>query len=128
MKLQQVNPQTSTELACLAEEIRNLRVPGKYLRMPDNLKVRICRLQQAGISPSAIRRATGVNPASIRSWSKTRQLALMPRPFRVVTVEEQPIATPASQTLTFRFASGEVTVDVALSALSPELLRVLTSC
>jgi hypothetical protein len=128
MKLQQVNPHTSTELACLAEEIRNLREPGKYLRMPDDMKVRICRLQQAGISTSAIRRATGVNPASIKSWSRTRQPTLMPRPFRVVTVEEEPCATPASQTLTFRFASGKVTVDVAVAALSPELLQVLTSC
>ena len=128
MKLQQVNSQTSTELERLAEEIRKLRVPGKYLKLPDDLKVRICGLQQAGISPGVIQRATGVQPGSLKAWSKTCKPALMPRPFRIVTIEEDTKTTPATHTLTFRFASGKVTADVPVSALSPELLQVLISC
>jgi transposase-like protein len=128
MKLQQVHTQTSTELECLAEEIRKLRVPGRNLRLPDDLKFRIVGLRQAGMSIGAICRATGIQPASLQAWSQRCRPEMMPRPFRVVTLEEDSETTPASQTLIFRFASGKVTVDVPVSALSPELLRVLISC
>ena len=128
MKLQRVKLQSSSELERLGEEIHRLREPGRHLMLPDDLKVMICRLHQAGATFAEIRRVTGVQSASIRAWSKKVTLALIPRPFRIVTVQERSVEVNPISTLTFRFASGNVTVDVPLSALSPELMRVLTSC
>jgi hypothetical protein len=128
MKLQRVEPERQKELECLGEEIRRLRQPGRHLMLPGDLKVRICRLHQAGVTLAEIRRVTGVESASIKAWMKKSQSASTTRPFKVVTVEEPRVECQQSETLTFRFASGKVTVEVALSALSPELLRVLTSC
>lgn len=128
MKLQRVKLQSSSELERLGEEIHRLREPGRHLMLPDDLKVMICRLHQAGATFAEIRRVTGVQSASIRAWSKKVTLALIPRPFRIVTVQERSVEVNPISTLTFRFASGNVTVDVPLAALSPELMRVLTSC
>ena len=128
MKLQRVKLQSSSELERLGEEIHRLREPGRHLMLPDDLKVMVCRLHQAGATFAEIRRVTGVQSASIRAWSKKVTLALIPRPFRIVTVEEPRAQETPTSTLTFRFASGKVTVDVPLAALSPELMRVLTSC
>ena len=128
MKLQRVKLQSSSELERLGEEIHRLREPGRHLMLPDDLKVMICRLHQAGATFAEIRRVTGVQSASIRAWSKKVTLALIPRPFKIVTVEERSVEVNPISTLTFRFASGNVTVDVPLAALSPELMRVLTSC
>ena len=128
MKLQRVKRQPSSELERLGEEIHRLREPGRHLMLPDDLKVMICRLHQAGATFAEIRRVTGVQSASIRAWSKKVTLALIPRPFKIVTVEERSVEVNPISTLTFRFASGNVTVDMPLAALSPELMRVLTSC
>ena len=128
MKLQRVKLQSSSELERLGEEIHRLREPGRHLMLPDDLKVMVCRLHQAGATFAEIRRVTGVQSASIRAWSKKVTLALIPRPFRIVTVQERSVEVNPISTLTFRFASGNVTVDVPLTALSPELMRVLTSC
>ena len=65
---------------CLAEEIRKLCEPEKYLKLLDDLKVRIRGLQQAGISPGVIQLAPGVQPGSLKAWSKTCKPALMPSP------------------------------------------------
>ena len=128
MKLQRVKLRSSSELERLGEEIHRLREPGRHLMLPDDLKVMVCRLHQAGATFAEIRRVTGVQSASIRAWSKKVTLALIPRPFRIVTVQERSVEVNPISTLTFRFASGNVTVDVPLAALSPELMRVLTSC
>lgn len=128
MKLHREQPQLTAELESVGEEIQRLREPGRHLRLPEDLKVRICSLHQAGLTFGEIRRVTGVQSASVKAWTKKSGLASMARPFRVVTVEEKSAPPPPAQTLTFRFASGRVTVEVAVSALSPELLGVLTSC
>lgn len=128
MKLRRAQPQLSTELESLGKEIHGLREPGRHLRLPEDLKVRMCRLHQAGVALGEIRRVTGVQSGSVKAWTKKSASASMPRPFRIVKVEEESALPQPSQAVTFRFASGKVTVEVAVSALSPELLRVLTSC
>jgi hypothetical protein len=98
------------------------------LMLPEDLKLRICRLHQTGTTFAQIRRVTGVQSTSIRAWTKKGKSGSMIRPFKIVTVEERQAEDQPSETVTFRFASGKVTMEVALSALSPQLLRVLTSC
>ncbi len=128
MKLRRIESQPTTELALLGEEIHRLREPGRYLKLPDDLKVRICNLHQAGISLGEIRRVTGVQSSSIKAWKRNNIADAVPRPFKIVEVEERGADLPLGEVLTFRFASGKVTVDVSVSALSPELLQILTSC
>jgi len=128
MKSQRAQPLLSTELKALGSEVQSLREPGKHLCLPEDLKVRICRVHQAGVTFGEIRRFTGVQSGSVKTWMKQMAPASMARPFHIVRVEEESALPQSAQTLTFRFESGKVTVDVAASALSPELLRVLTSC
>ena len=89
MKLERVKLQSSSELERLGEEIHRLREPGRHLMLPDDLKVMICRLHQAGATFAEIRRVTGVQSVSIKAWSKKIASVLIPRPFRIVTVEER---------------------------------------
>lgn len=128
MQSHQENVQLQSELEVLGAQIQKLRQPGMLLILPDDLKVRLCRLRQSGVSFSDIRRVTGVQANSIKAWAK-KMPPVTSRPFRVVTVSEEcREAEPTASVLTFRFASGKVTVDVPVSALSSELLRALTSC
>lgn len=128
MKMQRVQLPPPSELESLGEEIRKLREPARHLRMPEDLKIRICRLHKAGATSAQIRRATGVQPVSLKTWMKKCAPAVLSRPFRVVTVQENVAAVPPVKMLTFRLAAGKVTVEVATSELTPELMRILTSC
>lgn len=128
MKTHRVMLPTSSELESLGEEIQKLREPGRHLRLPEDLKIRICRLHKAGATCAQIRRATGVQGVSIKTWMKKCAPVLLSRPFRVVTVEEGIAAVAPVKMLTFRFAAGKVTVEIATSELTPELVRVLTTC
>ena len=128
MGTQKESLQLQGELETLGAEIQKLRQPGKFLILPDDLKVRVLRLQHAGLTFGEIRRVTGVQSKSLKAWAKKMSPSPMQRSFRVVKLSDERPETPAPMTLTFRFSSGRVTVDVAVAALSPELLRVLTSC
>jgi hypothetical protein len=128
MKSQQGSIQLKSDLETLGAEIQKRRQPGSILALPDELKVRVLQLHQAGVSCGEIRRVTGVQSKSLKAWAKNMSPAPTQRSFRVVKLSDERPETPAPMTLTFRFASGRVTVDVAVAALSPELLRVLTSC
>ena len=122
MRAQQGSLQLKSELETLGAEIQKRRQPGSMLALPDELKVRILQLQQAGVSCGEIRRVTGVQSKSLNAWAKKMSPSPMQRSFRIVKLSDERPDTPAPKTLTFRFTSGRVTVDVAVAALTPELL------
>lgn len=112
----------NSELELIACEIKKLRIPGKKLSLPEDLKWRLCKLYEAGVSLSAIRGATGVQGVSLKGWMKASPSS-KPRPFRVLQVVEAPPALVGSAT--FRYEEKKVTVDIPMAFLSAEVLKVL---
>lgn len=111
-----------SELDLIACEIKKLRIPGRKLILPEDLKWRLCKLYEGGVSLGAIRGATGVQGVSLKSWMKTSSNAKT-RPFRVLKVVDAPPALEG--TATFRYDEKKVTVDIPIAFLSAEFLKVL---
>jgi hypothetical protein len=111
-----------SELDLIACEIKKLRVPGRKLSLPEDLKWRLCKLYESGVSLSAIRGATGVQGVSLKGWMKASP-KVKTRPFRVLKVVDAPPAPEG--TATFRYEEKKVTVDIPLSFLSIDVLKVL---
>jgi hypothetical protein len=112
----------TSELELIACEIKKLRIPGRKLSLPEDLKCRLCKLYEAGVSLSVIRSATGVQGVSLKSWMKTSS-RVEPRPFRVLQVVDAPPALEGMAT--FRYGEKKVTVDIPLAFLSAEIVKVL---
>lgn len=112
----------NSELDLIACEIKKLRVPGRKLSLPEDLKCRLCKLYESGVSLGSIRSATGVQGVSLKSWMKTSPHAKT-RPFRVLKVVDAPPALEG--TATFRYQEKKVTVDIPLAFLSTDVLKVL---
>lgn len=119
---------TSLALKALAVEIAAVRVPGRRARLPEDLKVRACRLRDEGLSTREVCHATGICSASLENWMKRFARPQEKRAFKILHVAPQ-LTSPASQQLvTFRYADGKITADVPAGLLSLDLIRMMTSC
>jgi hypothetical protein len=125
------------ELKELAAEVSRLRVKGRQLRLPDDLKMRICRLWKSGVTFAKIRKATEIQGVSIRSWAKKIDKPRQKRSFRILNVVsdlpesgENPSSPSSSKEtpLVFRYGQGLATLEVLPSQLNPELMRILALC
>jgi hypothetical protein len=116
------------ELNAVAKEVSALKIEGKHLRLPDDLKKRIVELWKTGIPLITLCRTIGVQTNSVRTW--TRQFSKKDSetlPFRIMTVEP-PRTNNKPPFITFKFNLRNVTVDVEVSLLSEQLISWLTNC
>jgi hypothetical protein len=125
------------ELKELAAEVSRLRVKGRKLRLPDDLKMRICRLWKSGVTFAKIRKATDIQGVTIRSWAEKIDKPRQKRSFRILNVVsdlpesgENPSSLSSSKEtpLVFRYGQGLATLEVLPSQLNPELMRILALC
>ncbi len=121
------------ELQRLSKEVNSLRTPGTKTLLPEDLKLRILRLWKSGVTFAEIRRATGVQPGSLRNWQAKTKIEPISRPLSILSVVECKDASIEKEerslsTVKFQYAQGKVTVEVPIAALSPDLLARLTAC
>ena len=130
------------ELKELAAEVSALRVKGRKLQLPEDLKVRICRLWKLGVTFAQIRKATEIQSLTIRGWADLFEKPQQKRAFRVLNVvSDQPRfgETPSAPAdskeeptkespLVFRYGQGHATLEILPSQLTSELMRILALC
>ena len=54
----------------VCEVVNALRINVQNLRLRDDLKIRICRLWESGVSLSKIRKKSGVQSSTVYCWAK----------------------------------------------------------
>ena len=127
----------------LAAEVNALKVKGRKLQLPDDLKLRVCRLRTSGVSFVAIRRATEIQSSTIRGWADKFELPQQERKFHVLKVvsdesgltvnaEGGPTVgekfSPKVAPLVFRYGRGYATLEISPEQLTPELMKILALC
>lgn len=131
------------ELGELAAELQALRVKGKNLQVPGDLRSRVRRVWESGVSFAEIHRATGIQSGAIRGWANKCEEPQQERKFRVLNVVSDGSAPPADAAqvtrfgkeystkevaLVFRYERGHAVLEIFPSQLTPELMRVLALC
>jgi len=125
------------ELKELAAEVNVLRVKGKKIQLPDDLKLRICRLWKLGVTFAKIRDATQIQSVTIRSWARKFDRTQQKRAFRILNVvsdEPKPSVRALGPAdfkeipLVFRYGQGHATLEILPAQLTPELMRILALC
>ena len=139
--MHEVPAHLEVELNEVCEAVLELRSNGQNLRLRDDLKIRICRLWESGVSLSKIRKKSGVQSSTVYCWAKNFNITAKQRSFRVLTVlnadapdyKEQGKSTSrelvsSEKPLVFRYAQGHAVLEIPASQLTPELMRLLTLC
>jgi hypothetical protein len=128
------------ELEELSLAVCALRVPGKKLLLPDDLKLRVCRLWKSGVSFAEIRRFTRIQSVTIRGWERNRETVLQKRPFQILKIapdveKGSVLQTPAQQQENFKsvqkplvFRYERVVLEIVASQLTADLMRILVQC
>ena len=135
--------EAALKLKELAAEVNALKIKGRKLQLPDDLKLRVCRLRTSGVSFATIRRATEIQSSTIRGWAEKFALPQQDRKFRVLKVvsdrsglienaEASPTiadkSSPKVAPLVFRYGHGHATLEISPEQLTPELMKILALC
>ena len=135
--------EAALKLKELAAEVNALKVKGRKLQLPDDLKLRVCRLRTSGVSFATIRRATEIQSSTIRGWGEKFALPQQDRKFRILkvvsdgsrlvenaeaspTIEDK--SFPKVAPLVFRYGQGHATLEISPDQLTPELMKILALC
>jgi hypothetical protein len=132
----------SRELKELIVELEELRRTDLRKRLPNELKTRFVQLWKSGVSFAAIRKATGIQRATICSWAKILSPDSVRR-FRILKVSSSDAEVkvpnenclsgtqknpPTSLPVVFRYENGKTFLEVFPHQLTSELMKVLVLC